>query len=209
VVQRSNGGGRSAVANRSRQEQSERPDPRPRTRQRAPELQPYGTVVRMPIGLDESVCLESVEALNQILADTVTLRDLYKKSHWQVAGHTFYQLHLLFDKHYEEQDELVDKIAERVQLLGGISLAMGADVAEETRIPRPPRGREEVPVQISRLLEAHELLLIEAREAAETAADAGDDGTNDLLVSDVIRTNELQAWFTAEHVVAVPLVEAE
>jgi starvation-inducible DNA-binding protein len=209
VVQRSSGGGRSAVANRPRHEQTERPDPRPRTRQRAPELQPYGTLVRMPIGLDESVCLESVEALNQTLADTITLRDLYKKAHWQVAGHTFYQLHLLFDKHYEEQDELVDKLAERIQLLGGISLAMGADVAEETRIPRPPRGREEVPVQISRLLEAHELLLLQARAAAEVAADAGDDGTNDLLVSDVIRTNEMQVWFTAEHVVAAPLVDAE
>jgi starvation-inducible DNA-binding protein len=163
----------------------------------------------MPIGLDEATCKQSVEALNQTLADTITLRDLYKKAHWQVAGPTFYQLHLLFDKHYEEQDALVDKIAERIQLLGGISLAMGADVAEETRIPRPPRGREEVPVQISRLLEAHELLLTQARDAAESASEAGDDGTNDLLVSDVIRTNEMEVWFTAEHVVDVPVVEAE
>jgi len=163
----------------------------------------------MPIGLDESTCQQSVDALNQTLADTITLRDLYKKAHWQVAGPTFYQLHLLFDKHFEEQDALVDKIAERIQLLGGISLAMGADVAEETRIPRPPRGREEVPVQISRLLEAHELLLTQARDAADSAAEAGDDGTNDLLVSDVIRTNEMQVWFTAEHLVDVPIVEAE
>jgi starvation-inducible DNA-binding protein len=163
----------------------------------------------MPIGLDESTRKQSVEALNQTLADTITVRDLYKKAHWQVAGHTFYQLHLLFDKHYEEQDKLVDLIAERIQLLGGISLAMGADVAEETRIPRPPRGREEVPVQISRVLEAHELILKQAREAAAAADEAGDDGTNDLLVSDVIRTNELQVWFTAEHVVDVPVVDAD
>jgi starvation-inducible DNA-binding protein len=209
VVQRSNGGGRSAVPPRPRQESSSRPSPQPRTGQRAPELQPFGTVARMPIGLDESTCQQSVDALNQTLADTITLRDLYKKAHWQVAGPTFYQLHLLFDKHYEEQDALVDKIAERIQLLGGISLAMGADVAEETRIPRPPRGREEVPVQISRLLEAHELLLTQARDAADSAAEAGDDGTNDLLVSDVIRTNEMQVWFTAEHLVDVPVVEAE
>ena len=185
------------------------PSPKPRTGQRAPELQEYGTIARLPIGLDESVCIESVEALNQTLADTITLRDLYKKAHWQVAGPTFYQLHLLFDKHYEEQDELVDQIAERIQLLGGISLAMGADVAEETRIPRPPRGREEVPVQISRLLEAHELILTQVREAAEAASEAGDDGTNDLLVSDVMRTNELQVWFLAEHLVDAPVVEAE
>jgi starvation-inducible DNA-binding protein len=162
----------------------------------------------MPIALDENVRAESAGNLNQILADTMTLRDMYKKHHWQVSGHTFYQLHLLFDKHHDEQDELVDDIAERIQLLGGISLAMAADIAETTIIPRPPRGREEVPVQISRLLEAHEFILKEARTMAKQAADAGDDGTNDLLVSNVIRTNELQAWFVAEHVVDVPVVRA-
>jgi starvation-inducible DNA-binding protein len=206
VVQRSNGG-RTAAAPRS----SARPGlaPEPHIRQRAPEIQPYGTIVRLPIGLDEPACKASVAALNQTLADTITLRDLYKKAHWQVAGHTFYQLHLLFDKHFEAQNELVDLIAERIQLLGGISLAMSADVAEETLIPRPPRGREEVPVQISRLLEAHELIITHVRAAADEASDAGDEGTNDLLVSDVLRTNELQVWFLAEHLVDTPVVEAE
>jgi starvation-inducible DNA-binding protein len=163
----------------------------------------------LPIALDEKVCAASAENLNQILADTITLRDLYKKHHWQVAGHSFYQLHLLFDKHHNEQDELVDTLAERIQSLGAISLAMGADVAETTIIPRPPRGREEVPAQISRLLEAHEILLKEARTMARQAAEAEDDGTNDLLVSQVIRTNELQVWFLAEHMVDVPLMRAD
>ncbi len=179
---------------------------RPILHQKAREIQPFGKLTRMPIALDENVCAQSVGNLNQLLADSMTLRDMYKKHHWQVAGHTFYQLHLLFDKHHGEQDELVDTIAERIQLLGGISLAMAADIAETTMIPRPPRGREEVPVQISRLLEAHELILKEAHTMAKQAAEAGDDGTNDLLVSDVIRTNELQAWFVAEHLVDVPLV---
>lgn len=177
--------------------------------QRAPEIQPFGKITRMPIALDEKVRAGSAENLNQLLADTMTLRDMYKKHHWQVAGQTFYQLHLLFDKHHDEQDELVDEIAERIQLLGGISLAMAADVAETTMIPRPPRGREEVPVQISRLLEAHELILKEARTMAKQAAEAGDDGTNDLLISNVIRTNELQVWFISEHLVDVPVVRAD
>src|SRR6202163_67431 len=181
---------------------------KPIQHQRGAEIQPYGKIAKLPIALDEKVCAESAENLNQLLADTMTLRDMYKKHHWQVAGHTFYQLHLLFDKHHGEQDELVDEIAERIQILGGISLAMAADVAETTMIPRLPRGREEAPVQISRLLEAHELILKEARTMAKQAVDSGDDGTNDLLVSDVIRTNELQAWFIAEHVVDVPLVRA-
>lgn len=177
--------------------------------QRGVEIQPYGKIAKLPIGLDERVCAESVENLNQLLADTMTLRDMYKKHHWQVAGHTFYQLHLLFDKHYNEQNELVDSIAERIQSLGGISLAMAADVAETTMIPRLPRGREEAPVQISRLLEAHEIILKEARTMARQASESGDDGTNDLIVSDVIRTNELQVWFVAEHLVDVPLVRAD
>jgi len=181
---------------------------RPLTHQQAHEIQPYGHLVKMPIALAENVCKESVENLNQLLADTITLRDLYKKHHWQVAGPTFYQLHLLFDKHYEQQNELVDAIAERIQLLGGVSVAMAHDVAETTLIPRPPKGREEVPVQVSRLLHAHEIVLKEARTMARRAAEAGDDGTNDLLVSDVIRSNELQVWFVAEHVVDVPLVQA-
>ena len=177
--------------------------------QHAPEIQPYGKIAKLPIALDEKVCAASVDNLNQLLADTMTLRDMYKKHHWQVAGSTFYQLHLLFDKHFGEQVDLVDAIAERIQLLGGISLAMAPDVAETTMIPRPPRGREEAPVQISRLLEAHEIILREARTMAKQADEAGDDGTNDLLVSDVIRGNELQVWFLAEHLVNVPLVRAE
>jgi starvation-inducible DNA-binding protein len=182
---------------------------RPILHQHSQEIQPYGKIAKLSIALDENVCAASVENLNQILADTITLRDLYKKHHWQVVGHTFYQLHLLFDKHYEEQDELVDTIAERIQLLGGVSLAMAADIAETTIIPRPPRGREEAPVQISRLLEAHEILLKEARTMAKQASEAGDDGTNDLLVSDIIRTNELQVWFLSEHLVDVPLVKVD
>ena len=137
------------------------------------------------------------------------LRDLYKKSHWQTCGPTFYQLHLLFDKHFQEQVELVDELAERIMTLGGVSVAMPHDVIELTKIPRPPKGREEPPVQISRLLEAHEIVLKETRKAARKASDLGDDGTNDLLVSDVLRTNEMQVWFLAEHLVDVPLAHAD
>jgi starvation-inducible DNA-binding protein len=181
----------------------------PLTDQHAHEIQAFGSVVRMPIALAEDTRRTSAENLNQLLADTMTLRDLYKKHHWQVSGPTFYQLHLLFDKHYGEQSELVDQIAERIMMLGGVSVAMSADVAETTLIPRPPKGREEVPVQISRLLHAHEIVLEEARAMARKATEDGDDGTNDLLVSSVIRTNEMQVWFVAEHVVDGPLARAD
>ena len=182
----------------------------PRLHQRASEIQPYGTVSHiLPLELEEPVRLEMTELLNQLLADTMTIRDLYKKSHWQVAGPTFYQLHLLYDKHYGEQVELVDSIAERIQLLGGVSLAMAPDVAETTQIERAPRGREEVPVQLSRLLDAHQVIIREARIQARRASQLGDDGTNELVVSEVLRTNELQVWFLSEHLVDIPLIRAK
>jgi starvation-inducible DNA-binding protein len=196
--------GRSAGTTNGKKQRAE-----PLMQQSGRIVQEFGELIRLPIALSEDACRESVELLNQILADTMTLRDLYKKHHWQVAGHTFYQLHLLFDKHYEEQAELVDQIAERIQLLGGISVAMAPDVADMTRIERPPSGREEVPVQISRLLKAHEIIIGEVREAIKKTEENEDMGSNDLLMGDVLRTNELQVWFVAEHVVDLPTVRAD
>ena len=189
---------------------AERINAQPRLHQRAGEIQAYGTVSHLlPLELEEPVRLEITAQLNQLLADTMTLRDLYKKSHWQVAGPTFYQLHLLFDKHFSEQVELVDAIAERIQTLGGVSIAMAPDVAETTQIQRPPRGREEAPVQLSRLLDAHQVIIREVRKQARRATELGDDGTNDLLVSQVLRSNEMQVWFLSEHLVDMPLVHAQ
>jgi starvation-inducible DNA-binding protein len=179
-------------------------------KQQAREIQKWGDVVEsLPHRLNAKVRGEMCRQLNQLLADSIQLRDMYKKHHWQVAGPTFYSLHLLFDKHFEEQVEMVDTIAERIQLLGGVSIAMGGDVAKLTRIPSPPRGREELPVQISRLLEAHKLIMQECHAIAEAADDAGDDGTNDMVVSDILRGNELQSWFIGNHLVEMPLINAE
>jgi len=179
-------------------------------KQNAKEIQKYGDVVQnLPHPLDAKVRSQMCEKLNQLLADSIVLRDIYKKHHWQVAGPTFYQLHLLFDKHFDEQVEIVDTIAERIQLLGGVTIAMGGDCAKVTSIPAPPRGREEVPVQISRLLEAHKIIMQQCHEIAEAADKAGDDGTNDLVVSDVLRANELQSWFIGNHLVEMPLTVAE
>ncbi len=169
------------------------------------ETQPWGTLTDLPIALSPEVRSQSIEALNQLLADTITLRDMYKKHHWQVSGPTFYQLHLLFDAHFEEQSELVDTIAERIMSLGGVSVAMAHDVAEMTMLRRPPKGRETPAMQITRLVEAHRHILASCRKAAKAADEAGDDGTNDLIVSDMIRLNEKQTWFVVEHLVAARL----
>jgi len=169
-------------------------------------IQEYGTVKQFPIALSADARMYSCQRLNRTLADTQILYALYKKHHWLMRGPTFYQVHLLLDKHAGEQLELVDALAERVQTLGGVAVGDPRHVAEITSVPRPPDGVEEVPGMLSRLLEAHEIILADAHDAAARTAQGGDDGTNDLLVSQVIRTGELQAWFLAEHLVDTPLV---
>jgi starvation-inducible DNA-binding protein len=169
-------------------------------------IQEFGTVKQFPVALSMDARLYSCQRVNKVLADTRILHDLYKKYHWLMRGATFYQLHLLLDKHAGEQLALIDTMAERVQTLGGVAVGDPRHVAELTTVPRAPDGVEEVPAMLSRLLEAHELILIESHDAAARVQDLGDDGTNDILVSDVIRTNELQAWFVAEHLVDTPLV---
>jgi starvation-inducible DNA-binding protein len=174
--------------------------------QHSKEIQAFGTVRQFPLALAYETRMYACQRLNQILADSQILYALYKKHHWLMRGATFYQLHLLLDKHADEQLALVDKIAERVQTLGGIAVGDPRHVAEITKVPRPPNGCEEVPAMLSRLLEAHEMILSEAHDAAARVAALGDDGTNDFLVSDIIRTGESQAWFLAEHLVDTPLV---
>jgi starvation-inducible DNA-binding protein len=179
---------------------------RPRLHQPVKEIQAFGAIRRMPIALGTNACTESAQLLNQLLADTVILHSLYKKHHWLIRGHTFYQLHLLLDKHAGEQEELIDLMAERVQTLGGVAVADARHVAELTRIERPPNGAEEVPAMLSRLLEAHEVVINDLRLAVDKASENKDWGTNDLLAGNVLRTNELQVWFIAEHLVDTPSV---
>ncbi|HEX5466567.1 MAG TPA: DNA starvation/stationary phase protection protein [Candidatus Limnocylindrales bacterium] len=195
-------GRRNVAAARSRL------SPEPHLGQEGGEVQRFGTLRLLPIALAAEARAESCQLLNGILADTTILYALYKKHHWLMAGPTFYQLHLLFDKHAAEQLELIDLIAERVQSLGGIAVGDPRHAAELTSIDRPPDGAESVPVMIDRLLAAHEIIIEKIRAAIEKTEKNGDWGSNDLLMGDVLRRHELQVWFVAEHVVEVPLVEA-
>ena len=183
-----------------------RVSPDPNLDASAPQIQAFGTLRSLPIGLPDKARTSSCTALNEILADSMVLYALYKKHHWLVAGPTFYQLHLLFDKHAEEQNEIIDVLAERVQSLGGIAVGDPRHAAELTTIPRAPDGAEEVSVMIDRTLRAHETIIKKVRAAIKATEESEDWGSNDVLMSDVLRRHELQVWFLAEHVVDVPLL---
>lgn len=199
---------KTAMAHRRNGVATRKRSPEPRLGIRAPEIQAFGTLRDLPIALPAKARASSCRLLNEILADTMVLYAMYKKHHWLVAGPTFYQLHLLFDKHAEEQLELVDLLAERVQGLGGIAVGDPRQAAELTSIERPPDGAEEVSVMLDRTLRAHETILTKVRAAIKTTEGSEDWGSNDLLMGDVLRRHELQVWFLAEHVVDLPLVGA-
>ncbi|MGW6915024.1 Dps family protein [Kitasatospora sp. NPDC054939] len=179
----------------------------PLLHQKGGETQTFGTLKQLPIGLGHDTRMYACQRLNRVLADTQILYSLYKKHHWLMRGATFYSLHLMLDKHAEAQLAVVDALAERIQSLGGVAVADPRHVAELTAIPRPPNGVEKVPVMLSRLLDAHERILIDARDAAARISAEGDEGSTDLLVSEVIRPGEAQVWFLAEHLVDTPLVQ--
>ncbi len=195
---------RPSKAGASRRSES----PEPRLASMGKEVQRFGTLRLLPIALASTARSESARLLNEILADSMVLYALYKKHHWLVAGPTFYQLHLLFDKHAEEQAELIDLLAERVQSLGGIAVGDPRHAAELTSIGRPPNGAEDVPAMIHRLLDAHESTIERVRKAIDKTEASKDWGSNDLLMGDVLRRHELQVWFVAEHAVDIPLTES-
>lgn len=178
----------------------------PRLQQRSREIQPFKQMRSLPLGMSEEVIGQSVTMLNQLLADSITLFNLYKKHHWQVSGPTFYQLHLLFDKHAAEVLASIDLIGERIQILGGVTSGMPSEVAEATKIERPPLGAESVPALLARTVEAHTTTIRTVREGIELTEQNKDYGTNDLLMSDVLRMHEMHIWFLSQHLVDTPLV---
>jgi starvation-inducible DNA-binding protein len=178
----------------------------PRLQQRSREIQTAKQIRSLPLGLPEEAVGQSVTMLNQLLVDSITLYDLYKKHHWQISGPTFYQLHLLFDKHAGEVLESIDLLAERIQMLGGVTIGMPSDIAERTKIERPPLGIESVPAILARTVNAHATVIRTIREGIGLTELNKDYGTNDLLMSYMLRMHEMQVWLISQHLVDTPLI---
>jgi starvation-inducible DNA-binding protein len=178
----------------------------PHLQQQSREIQAENQMRSLPLGMPEETAGQSVTMLNQLLADSTALYHLYKKHHWQVAGPTFYELHRLFDKHAGEVLAAIDLIAERIQILGGVSAGMPSDVVERTHIERPPTGIESIPAMLARTVHAHTTMLLTIREGIELTERNKDYGTNDLLLSDLLRMHEMQIWFVSQHLIETPLM---
>lgn len=154
------------------------------------------------LALDPDAVKKNARNLQVILANTIYMYQLYKKYHWHVTGKDFYQYHLLFDKHAGEQPALIDGIAERMRTLGLDVAAMPMDVSADATLSEKEAAGHDPQAMVRNLLNAHEEYLKHVREAVAVTEDAGDDGTNDLLVSDVMRVHELQTWFIRSSVAA-------
>jgi starvation-inducible DNA-binding protein len=134
----------------------------------------------------------TIASLNRVLADSMMLRDIYKKSQWEVTGEAFYKLRALYAVHHDEQGDLIELIAERIQSLGGRCIAMPAEVIQYTTLATPPRTPELPQAQLRRLLDAHKRMLYALQAAAKRALDIGDDATHDVLTQEVIPVHTRQ-----------------
>lgn len=147
------------------------------------------------LGKSDNELQKSTAILQAILANTIFMYSLYKKYHWHVIGKDFYEYHLLFDKHAKQQLPLIDTLAERLRTLGDVAPGMPQEVAKNTTLTEP-RGTTQDPVKmIDNLLTIHEAYIQEVRGAIDITNASGDEGTSDLLVSDILRVHELQTWF--------------
>lgn len=133
--------------------------------------------------------------LQVILANTIYMYQLYKKYHWHVTGKDFYQYHLLFDKHAEQQPALIDLLAERMRTLGLNVAAMPMDVSADATLTEKEEAGHDAQAMVRNLLAAHEGYIKIVRTAIKVTEETNDAGTNDILVSNVLRVHELQTWF--------------
>ncbi|WP_428409855.1 Dps family protein [Hyphococcus sp.] len=149
--------------------------------------------MKVDIGIEENARNAVADALNATLADTYSLYMKTHAYHWNVTGPQFQTLHVMFEEQYREMWAALDEIAERVRALGVFAPTSGKQFAELSGIDnadsKPPRAEE----MIKRLLSDHETLIKRARKGLETAEEAGDAASADLLTVR-IQTHEKTAW---------------
>lgn len=148
---------------------------------------------KLNTGLDQNARGAVSDALNGVLADTYVLYQKTHAYHWNVTGPQFHTLHVMFEEQYREMWAALDEIAERVRALGAYAPASARVFASlssiESADETPPRAE----AMVKNLLDGHETLIRRARKALETAGEANDVASEDLLTVR-IQTHEKTAW---------------
>jgi starvation-inducible DNA-binding protein len=150
-------------------------------------------MTKSQIGLTDKARRSVAKLLNVLLADEYILYTQTRNYHWNVVGPRFHDLHKFFEAQYEELDDVIDGVAERVRALGASSAgSLGeflelARIKESSGLPRDAQG------MVGSLLATHEALIRSMRTDLETADKLGDAGTNDFLTG-LMERHEKMAW---------------
>jgi len=146
------------------------------------------------IDLPEAARTAVCGLLNALLSDEYLLYTKTRNYHWNVSGPQFHDLHKFFEAQYEELDDAVDDIAERVRSLGGRSEGTLTGFLKHARLKETPSGDLTWSQMIGGLLADHEAMIRALRRDADTCAEAHHDaGTNDFLVG-LMEQHEKMAW---------------
>lgn len=149
----------------------------------------------LKLGFKENGFKKEEKNLQIALANSIFIYNLYKKYHWHVRGRDFYQYHLLFDEHAKQQLPIIDSLAERLRTLGFMAPGMPGDVERNKSVNEPDTSDFTPLVLCESLLKVHDAYLKHLRSTIDIADEVDDEGTEDFLVSDVLRVHELQVWF--------------
>lgn len=148
------------------------------------------------IGLESDVRQPVVKILNASLANEAILTQKTRNAHWNVSGVSFFELHILFEAQYKQLNEISDKIAERVRMLGGVTIASFEEFIKHARLSE---HSTEIP-DILQLLADHETVIRFLREDIRKCSEEyEDEGTVDLLVG-VMSLHEKMAWMLRAYI---------
>ena len=150
------------------------------------------------IGLKSNTKSAMINLLNARLADAIDLALITKQAHWNIKGPTFIAVHEMLDDLRDGVDEHVDIIAERVAQLDGIALGTVQNVAEATNLKPYPTDIRKIADHLTALVERYAAVSKSAREGIDTADEAGDADTADILTA-FSRELDKSLWFLKSH----------
>jgi len=151
------------------------------------------------IGISEENLSKVTQILNHILADEFLLYTKTRNAHWNVEGIDFHAKHLFFESQYNELDEIMDSVAERIRVLGHYAPATLKIFLELTHLSEQSRSKNDSAGFTRELLADHESIIIYLREQINPlATELKDAGTSDYLTS-LMETHEKMAWMLRSH----------